>query len=266
MVTMPSKRTSWHEDFGGLVRDAASKELAHPGGYMFRDLPEVDGDKDYPAFLLGEMDRWGIEKAVLPVSVPSGGSRLYGSCMLDPNNGVEAVRTLRRDVADGGAIAASVFPSGTNPQQTIAAALMYPIYAACAELDVPIFLNVGVPGPRFPMETQAVRHLDQVCYDFPDLKILMRHGGEPWEDLAVKLMLKWPNLYYTTSAFAPKYYPSAIVDYANSRGADKVIYAGYFPSGLSLERIMTEMPSVPFKDHVWPKFLRENALRVLGIA
>jgi hypothetical protein len=35
--------------------------------------------------------------------------------------------------------------------------------------------------------------------------------------------------------------------------------------GLSLERIMTEMKDVPFRDHVWPRFLRENALRVLKL-
>ncbi len=51
-------------------------------------------------------------------------------------------------------------------------------------------------------------------------------------------------------AFAPKYYPKAVIDYANTRGADKVIYAGYYPMGLSLERIMGEMPDVPFRDHV----------------
>jgi predicted TIM-barrel fold metal-dependent hydrolase len=79
-------------------------------------------------------------------------------------------------------------------------------------------------------------------------------------------MLKWPNLYYSTSAFAPRYYPKAVVDYANSRGADKVIYAGYFPMGLSLERITRELPGVGFNDDVWPKFLRGNALRVLGLA
>jgi hypothetical protein len=78
-------------------------------------------------------------------------------------------------------------------------------------------------------------------------------------------MLKWPNLYYSTSAFAPKYYPKAIIDYANTRGADKVIYAGYFPIGLSLERIMTDMQDVSFKDDVWPKFLSENARKVLKI-
>jgi predicted TIM-barrel fold metal-dependent hydrolase len=92
-----------------------------------------------------------------------------------------------------------------------------------------------------------------------------RHGCEPWQDLAVKLMLKWPNLHYSTSAFAPKHYPKAIIDYANTRGADKIIYAGYFPMGLSLDRIMSEMDAVPFHDDVWPKFLYENAARVLGV-
>ncbi len=35
--------------------------------------------------------------------------------------------------------------------------------------------------------------------------------------------------------------------------------------GLSLERIMTDMKSVPFKETVWPKFLRDNARKVLKL-
>jgi len=35
--------------------------------------------------------------------------------------------------------------------------------------------------------------------------------------------------------------------------------------GLSLERIFAEMPDVPFRDHVWAPFLRENALRVFKL-
>ena len=142
---------------------------------------------------------------------------------------------------------------------------MYPIYAKCVELGVPIFSCVGVPGPRFPMWPQHVERLDRIMYDFPELVFVTRHGCEPWEELAVKLMLKWPNLYYSTSAFAPKHYPKAVIDYANSRGADKVIYAGYFPMGLSLERIMTDMQNLPLRDEVWHKFLRENAAKLLGI-
>jgi predicted TIM-barrel fold metal-dependent hydrolase len=93
----------------------------------------------------------------------------------------------------------------------------------------------------------------------------MRHGAEPWEALAVKLMLKWPNLYYSTSGFAPKHYPKAIIDFANTRGADKIIYAGYFPFGIELERTFAELDQVGFRPEVWPKFLYDNAARVLGL-
>ena len=275
MLGVPSKRDNWAKDFGGLVRDKESLGLKHGAGYMFKDLPTVDGEADFVSFLVAEMDRWGIEKGLLPVAdgdewgrraVTEHPDRLYGFHMLDPNKGMDAVRSLEHAVADLRCVAAAVFPSGTFPQVNIDDALMYPIYAKCVELGVPIFLNVGVPGPRFPMAPQHVERLDPVMYDFPELTVVTRHGGEPWEALLVKLMLKWPNLYYSTSAFAPKHYPKAIVDYANTRGADKIMYAGYFPSGLSLERIFTELPDVAFRDEVWPKFLRDNALRVLKMS
>ena len=78
-------------------------------------------------------------------------------------------------------------------------------------------------------------------------------------------MLKYPNLYYSTSAFAPKHYPKDIIHYANTRGADKVMYAGYFPMGISLDRIFQDMPEVPFREEVWPKFLRDNAIKVFKL-
>jgi predicted TIM-barrel fold metal-dependent hydrolase len=124
---------------------------------------------------------------------------------------------------------------------------------------------MGVPGPRLPMGPQKVELIDEVCWFFPELKIVMRHGCEPWTELAWKLMLKYPNLYYMTSAFTPKYYPKDIIHYANTRGSDKIMYAGYYPMGISLERIFKEMPAVPFKDEVWPKFLSENAKRVFKL-
>jgi hypothetical protein len=161
--------------------------------------------------------------------------------------------------------AVGVFPAGTFPQVPINDKKMYPIYAKCVELGIPVFCCAGIPGPRLKALCQHVELIDEVMFDFPELVFVTRHGCEPWTALAVKLMLKWPGLHFSTSAFAPKYYPQDIINYANTRGADKIIYAGYFPMGLSLERIMTEMPQVGFKDDVWPKFLRTNALRVLGL-
>ena len=175
---------------------------------------------------------------------------------------VNAVKLMEDEL---GIKAATAFPCGLNPQVPINDKKFYPIYAKCVELDIPICMTTGICGPRVPSACQETVLLDEVCWYFPELKFVTRHGCEPWADLAVKLMLKWPNLYYMPSAFAPKHYPEAIVKYANTRGADKVIYAGYFPMGLSLERIMTEMRDVPFKDTVWPKFLHDNAARLLKL-
>ena len=175
------------------------------------------------------------------------------------------VRKIRRLKDEWDIKAVGTFPVGCTPQVAIDSAALLPDLLDVRELDIPIFVCAGVPGPRLPMSPQLVERIDQVMYDFPELTFVTRHGCEPWDDLIVKLMLKWPGLYYSTSAFAPKHYPQSIIDYANTRGADKIIYAGYFPMGLSLERIMGDMQHVPFNDDVWPKFLRDNAARVLKI-
>jgi hypothetical protein len=184
---------------------------------------------------------------------------------VNPNDGMNGIRELVQLHERWGIRAVSLFPHGVAPQVAIDAPKMYPIYAKCVELQLPVFITVGIAGPRVPSSVQKVELLEQVLYDFPELVIVMRHGAEPWVDLAVKLMIKWPNLHYSTSAFAPRYYPTEIVEYANTRGADRLVYGGYFPMGLSLARIMEEMDSVPLTDTAWPAFLRENARRLLGL-
>ena len=267
-------KKDWYDFLKPLVRDSESKdEFEFPAQYMFKEVPEDPDVDDNVAYVLGQMDRHGIQRAMIGYATEGESARalrdhpdrFVSSVSVEPNRGMDALRDLEQAVVHGGAIAAQVFPAGCNPQVPINDKRMYPIYAKCVELDIPIFVCVGVPGPRVPMACQHMELVDEVCWFFPELKFVTRHGCEPWTDLAVKLMIKWPNLYYSTSAFAPRYYPKAIIDYANTRGADKIMYAGYFPMGLSLDRIMREMPGVPLKDEVWPKFLRDNARKVLKL-
>ena len=256
------------------LRDDESGTFKMPAQYMFKDIPEeIDEGVDPVGVTLYNMDRFGIERAMINVgnetrddpkrAAREHPDRFLASLEVDPRRGMDEVRRIKDFHREFGLVAVTSFPAGVRT--AINAAPYYPIYATCVELGLPIFLTAGVPGPRVPLEPQKVEHLDEVCWFFPDLTIVMRHGAEPWEALAVKLMIKWPNLHYSTSAFAPKHYPKAIIDYANTRGADKILYAGYFPAGLTYERIMSELPHVAFKDEVWPRFLRENALRVLNL-
>jgi hypothetical protein len=257
------------------LRDRESREeFAFPVEYIFKDVPKPSVPDDPVRFVLDEMDRHGIDRAMISISfrhrtgtraLTEYPDRFFGSYQVDPNLGMEAVRDLQRAVEELGVKAATAFPAGLSPQVAINDKKFYPLYAKCVDLDIPICVCAGVPGPRVPFEPQYVGHIDEVCWYFPELRFVTRHGCEPWTDLAVKLLLKWPNLHYSTSAFAPKHYPKDVVHFANTRGADKVMYAGYFPMGLSLDRIFSELPDVPFRDHVWPKFLRENALRVFKL-
>lgn len=276
MMGIPEQenRSDWYDAFRPLIRDRQSLEqFEMPAQYMFKDIPQTGAVDDFLAWTLAEMDRYGIAKAMVAWRgsdtcrrvLERHRDRFLFDLPCNPNAGLDEVRRIRRIHDEVGLTSVSVFPAGTYPQVAINHKYMFPIYTVAAELGLPINLTVGIPGPRIPFETQKVEHLDEVCWFFPELTVVMRHGAEPWEDLAVKLMLKYPNLYYATSAFAPKHYPRAIIDYANTRGADKIIYAGYFPMGLSLERIFREMADVPFRDEVWPKFLSGNARRVYGI-
>lgn len=273
MIGFPAEDFAMYDFIRQQLKDG-STEFDFPVEYMFKQVPkELYGSTEDPIKLtLNEMDKHNIEIGLIGVggevsqkALKQHPDRFVGQGSVDPNKGMEGIREMVRQYEEFGVRSFGAFNAGYNPQVGINDAKMYPIYAKCVELDVPIFSCAGVPGPRFPMWPQHVELIDQVMYDFPELVFVTRHGCEPWEELAVKLMLKWPNLYYSTTAFAPKFYPKAVVDYANTRGADKIIYGGYFPMGLSLDRIMADMSSVPFKAEVWPKFLSENARKVLKI-
>ena len=275
MLGIPKPGARNYDFMRPLFRDKETLEsFEFPVEYIFKDVPKTGRQDDMIKYTLEQMDQYGIERALIgieadddtgPLALRRHPDRFIGSCGVDPNQGVDALRHIQRMRDEFGVKAVTAFPAGCFPQVPINDKRFYPVYAKCVELDLPICVCVGVPGPRVPMLCQHVELIDEVCWFFPELRFVMRHGADPWTELAVKLLLKWPNLYYSTSAFAPRYYPKAIVDYANTRGADKVLYAGYFPMGLSLERIFRDMPQVPFRDEVWPKFLRENALRVFRL-
>jgi uncharacterized protein len=244
-----------------------------PIAYLYKASPTLPEGADPIEHTLSEMDRLGVERCLVELDTDAVAGtacrehpdRFIPSVSVDPNEGMDGVRKLDAAHADAGVRAASFYPAIVFPQVPINDRRAYPIYTKCAELDIPIFITVGVPGPRVPLAAQRVELLDDVCWFFPELKIVMRHGGEPWVDLAVKLMLRWPNLYYSTSAFAPKRYPPEIIHYLNSRGSDKILFAGYYAIGLTWDRVFSDLEKLELRDEVWPKFLRENALGVLGL-
>jgi len=279
-LSMPDTRArqaAKYQKIRDLAHDAATKSMEMPAEYMFKDVPKYAEDEveDPVEVVLSEMERHGITRFLVGIhenehskrAVREHPDRFAAMVNVDPNTGVDALRRIDATLAEWGERLRAVhcWGTGLNPQVPLDDKRMYPVYAKCVEVGLPIIVYAGVPGPRIPMMAQHPMLLDEVCWFFPELTVVVRHGAEPWTELMVKLLLKWPGLHYSTSAFAPKYYPRHIIDFANTRGADKVLYAGYYAAGLTLDRIFAELPTVGFRDHVWPKFLRENAQRVFGL-
>ena len=77
--------------------------------------------------------------------------------------------------------------------------------------------------------------------------------GDPWWNVAIRLMLECRNLYLKTSAYAPKYFPPELLHFMNTRGQDKGIFASDHPA-LSMERALGEARALALRPGVTEKF------------
>jgi len=185
--------------------------------------------------------------------------RFMLSAVIDPLQGMGALRTIERLVKDYDVRLIRMVPFLINrpPNDKV----YYPVYAKCIELGVAVSVNTGIPGPPMPAEPQRPLYLDEVCLFFPDLVLIMAHGADPWWGEAIRLLLKYPNLYMMTSAYLPKYLPPELIQFMNTRGQDKVMFATDFPF-LPFDRAVATARELPFRPGVLRKYLSDNARRV----
>lgn len=176
---------------------------------------------------------------------------------VDPLTHYEGVKTLEWMVKELDFRAFRVMPAlvGRPPSD----ATFYPFFVKCIELDIPVTVNVGFPGPRADVRPQHPLHLDRVLRELPELRVIATHVGFPWHLEVIALLSKYPNFQLMTSAFAPKHYPREYIDYMNTRGADKIMFATDYPL-LPFDRCAREARELDLKPDVMRKFLRDNAL------
>ncbi len=221
--------------------------------------------------LLDEMDANGVTKAILMDSLtkPSVTARKFvdaqpdrfalamgGLNLLRP---VAALRELSAITKDLPVAYSVVGPSfWGDAQYPPSDAVYYPLYAKCAELELPLCINTGIPGPPIPGEVQNPIHLDRVCVRFPELKLCMIHGADPWWDIAIRLLIKYANLRLMTSAWSPKRLPESLLHYMRTRGPNKIIFASDSPV-LRMNRVLPEAKSLDLPPEVLDNYLYNNA-------
>ncbi len=139
------------------------------------------------------------------------------------------------------------------------------IYRRCEERGMPVLVHTGTsifPGARckygHPME------LDDVAIDYPDLTIIMAHGGRPlWMDEAFFVLRRHKNVHLELSGIPPKrlleYFPRL------AEIADRVVWGTDWPSpGVKdLRENLDQFLALPLSDDVKTRITRTNPLQLI---
>jgi len=233
---------------------------------------------------LRRMDRAGIERSLL-IAVRAGDLNVRGSFELpyarvarvcarhpdrfsglagvDPFRGIAGLRELSHAVNELGFVGAHLYPHwfGLAPDH----AKYYPYYARCAELDVPLMMQIGhnlvYSRERRLASVGRPICLDQVAIDFPELKLIGIHIGVPWTDEAISMAWKHENVFLAGDAYAPRHWPSSFVHYANTYGNRKVLFGTDWPV-IDPERAVAEVAALDLRPESHRRLMRDNALAV----
>jgi len=220
--------------------------------------------------MLEQMDATGVERAILTTDARRPSShvleftdkhpeRFAIGAQVDPTRLMKGVRELEAIHKNHPVVVARITPFYLDRAPTDP--VYYPVYTKCVELGLPLTINTGIPGPPAPGDCQNPMHLDKVCLHFPELVLVMAHGADPWWNVAIRLMLKYRNLYMKTSAYLPKYFPPELIHFMNTRGQDKVMFASDHPA-IQMRRCLDEAQRLDLREGVLDKFLYGTAARV----
>lgn len=139
---------------------------------------------------------------------------------------------------------------------------LYPIYALCDDLKLPIVLMTGGnPGPDLSFTFPVA--LDRVAADFPTLSIIVSHGNWPWVHEALHIAFRRPNVLLSPDMYLFGLPGSAeYVQAADTYLQDQFIYASAYPL-TPLKPYAEKFLELPIRPESMEKVVYKNAARIL---
>lgn len=244
----------------------------------FRLKPARSAMEKSMELLLAEMEESNIVKGLAAVRKTCEGDnddvfklaeqypdKFLGIVWVDPLNYEEAIADVDKYVTNGLAIAVSVesgfllTPEKFNADDKRA----YPFYEKCQAEHIPILFSYGGTGALQSYYNPIFIH--NVAADFPELTMVLGHGGYPFNLEICQVLQNCPNVFLTPDLYMYSEFPGAdiFIKAANGHFQDRILFGSVYP-GMPL-KAMVDDAIAHLRLDVVDKIMYQNAARVFNI-
>ena len=211
-------------------------------------------------------DTPGIKHSNDQIKELTGGYKeLVGIGSVDPHaRGIKgALDELERAVKKLGLKGINVEPGFGNPPMKADDPVLYPIYDACDQMDVPVCIMSGPTSPSLELTDPAP--VGRIARAFPNLRIVCYHGFYPYVNEIIGVAFRYENVCVVPDMYIFLPGGSLYVEAANGFMKDQLMFGSSYPfraMGQSVE----DYRKLGFRDEVMGQVFYQNAERVLKLA
>jgi uncharacterized protein len=264
------------EPTGNAAEEAARKYFGNTGvSYKRQDLADYYRSRNIGCVVFSVDERLTGRPPVPNEEVAAFAAEnsdfMIAFASVNPMRGKDAVEEAKRLIKSGGIRGFKLHPPLQEFHANDKAA--YPFYEVVAEAKLPVIFHTGHSGIGTGMPGGGgVRlkygnpmDMDDVAVDFPDMPIILAHPSFPWQDEALSVCMHKPQVYIDLSGWSPKYFSPTLIQYANSLLKKKMLFGSDYPM-ITPDRWLADFSSINIKEEVRPLILKENAMRLFGLA
>jgi len=196
---------------------------------------------------------------ILEITAPY--KELIGIASVDPQK-QNALAELERAVKQLGFAGINIEPGFGNPPLKADDPVIFPIYEACEQLGIPVFLMSGPTTPDLEYANPAA--VGRLARAFPTLSIVCYHGYYPYVSEMIGVAFRYENVYVVPDMYIFLPGGSLYVEAANGFMRNQLLFGSSYPFR-AMGQTVDDYLQLGLSETVLDGVLFENAKRVLKL-
>lgn len=191
--------------------------------------------------------------------------RFVGFGSVEPSD-VQAAALEIRVMGEAGIKGVTIDPSTARVGRRFHDRQLYPLYEEARAAGMLVTTTQSsLLGPY--MDDCRPEYVDHVATDFPDLNIVIQHGGWPYVRETIGVLYKQPNVFTVPGQYVHYDFPGS-ADYVQAlrhQCRDQILFGSVYPNCGPLTDLRSIIDGWDLPPAVERRYLHDNAARLLGM-